>query len=299
MNFFGQLICRYRSINDLTQEQLATDLAYFLDNLDKINAVTLSRWETGSTSPGIQKKQKILKYLFLKGFLDDREVKNMLKERYNTLETYLEKSFCKQYKSMIGNFPESHQQKRVVHDLKGHRDRQKHLELIVNIGASMTAEGYYRLSAEQLEEWCSYLSTFAIVSDYHGQHAGHYIIIKIKNSVAEDIALHRRSVFTLKRDDFCKPEERGSCFLLTMYARSPKIASSLVTEHYKYLVENSEFIDNILIYTTRDDTLLATKNYGIEIVGSGRDTEYGFTWHGMLSPLEDILFASKIVERIY
>lgn len=299
MNFFGQLLYTYRSNNNLTQEKVVSDMMHFSDSFSKLNTVTLSRWETGSTSPGIQKKQQVLKYLFSKGFFNDKEVKAMLKERYVHFEENLEKAFCKQYRSMIGNFPEPHQPERAIYHLNNYKYKQKHLEHIVNIGASMTVEGYYTLSVEQLEEWCGYPSTFAIVSDYHGQHAGHYVIMKIKNDVAEDIAFHRKSPFTLSKDDFCTVEEKGTCFLFTLYARSPKVAALLIVEHYRYFVQNSEFIDKIMIYTTRDDTISATKNYGIKIIQSGKDPEHGVNWVGMLSPLEDILFSSKVVGEIY
>ena len=299
MNFFGQLLYTYRDTHRLTQEQCVSDMMHFSDTFSKLNTVTFSRWETGSTSPGTPKKQQVLKYLFSKGFFNDREVKAMLKERYTNFEAYLEKAFRKQYRSMIGNFPEQHQSERTLYHLNNYKYKQKHLEHIINIGASMTVEGYYTLSVEQLEAWCSYPSTFAIVSDYHGQHAGHYIILKIKNDVAEDIAFHRKSPLTLSKNDFCAVEEKGTCFVFTFYARSPKIAAWLIVEHYRYFVQNSEFIDNVMIYTTRDDTMLATKNYGIKIVQSGKDPEYGVNWVGMLSPLEDILFSSKVVGEIY
>lgn len=58
-------------------------------------------------------------------------------------------------------------------------------------------------------------------------------------------------------------------------------------------------IDNMMIFSTRTDGVLLTKDYGIKMLAQGKDEEYGFEWHGMLSPVEDILFSDTVLKLIF
>jgi hypothetical protein len=124
-------------------------------------------------------------------------------------------------------------------------------------------------------------------------------MLKIKNHTAEDIAHHRRSEFSLTEDDFCDPQEKGTYYVHALYGRDPNIAAELNVKAYLYLFENMEYIDNVMIFSSRVDGLLLTKDYGIQIIDNGEDDKYGFSWYGMLSPVEDILFSDTVVKLIF
>jgi len=299
MNIFSELLYTYRSLKNFTQDELVNELMQFSNIFSKLNAVTLSRWETNTTNPSIEKKQLILKYMYANNFLEDETLNALVKESYIYLKDYLEVELTKQYKHIIGNFPEFRNSKELVYKFADCHNQQNHLKQVVHIESSMCENLDYELKEDKLLKWSKYSSTFAIISKDDEQHAGHFIALKIKNDVAEDIAFHRKIWFDLEENDFCNTNENGTYFLAIFYARSPKIAAIMNIVFYRYLIENSKYIDNILIYTTREDTILATKNYGIEMVKSGHDSVHGYKWYGMISSLEDILFSSTVVGAVY
>ena len=187
-----------------------------------------------------------------------------------------------------------------MHPLKEHPDKEYYFEHIVQIErASNPIEAPYTMTPEILKEWCSHPSTFAFVCEANKQHAGHYILLKLKSAVAEDIVHHRRNRCTITKKDFCAPEEKGSYLTLTLFARSGKVATLLNIEHYYHLVEHMNTIDNIAIFSRREDTVPMTRTYGIHLVASGVEKKDGYTWYGLTAPLEDILFTDTIIEAVF
>jgi hypothetical protein len=57
--------------------------------------------------------------------------------------------------------------------------------------------------------------------------------------------------------------------------------------------------DNVLIFSSRKDGVLLTRDYGIELIDSGIDETFGFKWHGLMSPVEDILLSDTVVKIIF
>jgi hypothetical protein len=55
----------------------------------------------------------------------------------------------------------------------------------------------------------------------------------------------------------------------------------------------------VLIFSSRKDGVLLTRDYGIELIDSGIDETFGFKWHGLMSPVEDILFSDTVVKLIF
>lgn len=109
-------------------------------------------------------------------------------------------------------------------------------------------------------------------------------MLKIKNHVAKEIAHHQRSEFSLTSDDFCDVSENGTYYIHALYGSNPNIAAILNVEAYLRLFKHMYSTDNIMIFSTRTDGVLLTKDYGIKIIASGRDKQYGLEWRGMLSP---------------
>ncbi|HHO65948.1 MAG TPA: XRE family transcriptional regulator [Epsilonproteobacteria bacterium] len=300
MKIIAKLLRQYRDLQDLTQMELVNALIEYSDKFNGLNIVTLSRWETETTKPGLKKRQTLLKFLFSKGCFANTTCRNMIKERYGYLQEDLEKTFDRQFKHLIGNFPESDSFEYTIHTLKDHPEKALYFELIVEIEqASHPTDCLYNATPQILEKWCEHPASFAIVCESRRQHAGHYILLKLKSSVADDIVHHQRSLFSITMDDFCDVEEKGTYLALTLFSRSGKVAALLNIEHYIHLIEQMNHIEKIVIFSRREDAVPMTKDYGIHLVASGTDEKEGYQWYGLSAPLEDILFADTVVEAIY
>jgi len=300
MNIIGILLFEYRKLHKLTQKDLVEVLSCFSDEFKAINTVTLSRWETGSTSPGLNKKKMLMHFLASRGCLYGSSVcHDITKGRYNSLLEPLSSVFTRNYQYLIGNLPLPKVGEHTIRSLKYMTENREHIEHIIDIEIATNATNYYTVTPETLSAWCRNPSSFGIVCERKKQHLGHFIMLKIKNHTAEDIAHHRRSEFSLTEDDFCDPQEKGTYYVHALYGRDPNIAAELNVKAYLHLFENMEYIDNVMIFSSRVDGLLLTKDYGIQIIDNGEDDKYGFSWYGMLSPVEDILFSDTVVKLIF
>ena len=300
MNPISDLLVQYREYTKITQKELVKKLSTYSDEFKNLNAVTVSRWETGTTIPGSFKK-KLLLHFFTdsKCFTSDGACNDIVYEAYERLYEPLSTVFTRKYQYLIGNLPEHRTGQHTVENLKSFSKKKEHIEHIIDIEVATNTSSYYRVTPSLLAKWCKHPSTFCIIAERKKQHLGHFIMFKLKNHVAKEIAHHKRSEFNLNKNHFCDLNKNGTYFIHALYGRSPKIAAELNVKAYMHLFENLKYIDNVMIFSTRTDGMLLTKDYGIEVIDSGEDDEHKFTWHGMLSPVEDILFSDTILKLVF
>jgi DNA-binding XRE family transcriptional regulator len=300
LNPISQLLVIYRKHFELTQKQLVLKLSYLDDEFKGVNTVTISRWETDTTTPNIKKKHKLMSFLFNNGCLESSACREIIRGCYKNLHEPLYQIFSKNYQYIIGNLPE---QKGVSDynfiSLKNFKFAKEYIEHIVDIEKASNVKSYYTTTPKELYDLSIEKASFSIICERKKQHLGHFIILKLKNDVAEDIAYHRRSEMSIKTEDICQPYEKGTYYVHAMYGRNPEIAAQLNVKAYLYFLDNIEYIDNIMIFSSRTDGANITKDYGIKLVAKGIDETYNFEWHGMLSPVEDILLSNTVLKLAF
>jgi len=301
VNIIGELILSYRKLHKMTQKSLVEALSQYSNDFKSLNTVTLSRWETGNTSPSVDKKRSLLAYLVSVGCLEQDSCYTLVRKRYETLLEPLTNMFSRRYQFLIGNFPDfdfdSHFS---LHTLDGFgHSTDEYIDHIIDIERATNAPEYYNVSGETMKSWCRSSGTLALVCERKKQHLGHYIMLKIKSDIAEAIAHNRRSELSITTKDLCNENEQGSYYIHALYGRNPKIAALLNVHAYLHLLDNFNTIDNILIFSTRKDGVELTRDYGIKTVAKGENERYGFKWHGMLSPVEEILFSDTVTRRAF
>ncbi len=240
-----------------------------------------------------------MNFFAAKECLKDGACYSIVRDRYENLYEPLSSVFTHKYQYLIGNLPEPRIGEYTMYPLKDFIQKTEHIEHIIDIEIATNATDYYSLVPKIMAEWCDHPSSFCIVCERKKQHLGHFVMLKIKNSVAEEISQYKKSEFSLKKDDFCDVNENGTYYVHALYGRSPKIAAILNVKAYLHLFEHMETTDNVMIFSTRTDGVLLTKDYGIKVIAKGEDEQYGFIWHGMLSPVEDILFSDTVLKIIF
>jgi transcriptional regulator with XRE-family HTH domain len=300
LNPISPLLIAYRKHHNQTQKDLVTELSQYSKEFRALNTVTLSRWETGTTSPSLSKKKLLLNFFANTQCLtSDDTCHDIIYEAYEKLYEPLSTVFTRKYQYLIGNLPEHRTGKHIIEDLKHFSQKKEHIDHIIDIEIATNATNYYSITPSILTEWCAMPSTFCIVDERKKQHLGHFIMLKLKNHVAEEIAHHKKSEFDLKKNDFCDIYENGTYYVHALYGRSPKIAAELNVKAYLHLLDHMNTVDNVMIFSSRTDGVLLTQDYGIKEVAHGVDQEFDFKWHGMLSPMKDILFSDIVVKLIF
>jgi transcriptional regulator with XRE-family HTH domain len=300
VNTISDLLVQYREYSKITQKELVEKLSIYSDEFKNLNTVTISRWETGTTTPSLFKK-KLLLHFFTgsKCLTSDGACYDIVYKAYEKLYEPLSNVFTRKYQYLIGNLPEHSIGKHTIKNLKFFSQKEEHIDHIVDIEIATNATNYYSITPTILTKWCEFPSTFCIVAERKKQHLGHFVMLKLKNHVAEEIAHHKRSEFDLNSNDFCNINEHGTYYVHALYGRNPKIAAELNVKAYLHLLDHMSTVDNIMIFSSRVDGVLLTQDYGIKEIAHGVDEEFEFAWHGMLSPVEDILFSDTVVKLIF
>ena len=299
LNIIGKLLFVYRKQHNFTQKNLVEKLSKYCNDFKALNTVTLSRWETGTTSPSLNKKRTLFYFFVSEKSLQSNQCYDIVKERYENLYEPLSGVFTRNYQYLIGNLPESRTGEHTIYALKDFTQKQEHIEHIIDIEIATNATSYYSLTPKIMAEWCDHSSSFCMVCERKKQHLGHFVMLKIKNNVAREIAHYKKSEFSLTKADFCDVNENGTYYVHALYGRSPKIAAELNVKAYLHLFEHMDSTDNVMIFSSRTDGVLLTKDYGIKVIASGEDEQYGFEWYGMLSPVEDILFSDTVLKLVF
>jgi len=300
LNPISLLLIAYRKHHNQTQKDLVSELSQYSKEFRALNTVTLSRWETGTTSPSLSKKKLLLHFFANSQCLTtDDTCHDIIYEAYEKLYEPLSTVFTRKYQYLIGNLPEHRTGKHTVENLKSFSKKEEHIEHIIDIEVATNATSYYRVTQSLLAQWCTHPSTFCVIAERKKQHLGHFIMLKLKNHVAEEIAHHKKSEFDLNKNDFCDIYENGTYYVHALYGRSPKIAAELNVKAYLHLLDHMNTVDNVMIFSSRTDGVLLTQDYGIKEVAHGVEKEFGFEWYGMLSPVEDILFSDTVVKLIF
>ena len=300
MHIIGELLYAYRKEYGLTQSELVEALSTFSPDLQKLNTVTLSRWETGTTAPSVEKKRLLLKFMTKdKDLTRSAYLYPMLRERYKTLSDATASVLPGPNPSLVGNLPAFDENLDSLSHLRDCDDQDAVLEHIVDIEKSTQPTGYYRLSHAKLTDYLQVSSTFAMVCVRKNHYLGHFVMLKIKPETAVAIAHHEKSKYDLKAEELCSIYEKGSYVIQAVYATNPQYAMRLKTEAYLFLLENIANTQDLLIFSTRTDGETLRKNFGIEQVAQGKNEEHGYKWFGMLSPVEDILFSDTVIKLIF
>jgi len=300
MNIIGKLLVTYRQKFGYTQKELAEQLSYCCEAFHSVNTVTISRWETGTTAPSIAKKQAILRFLANRGCLREGEgCPELFYESFRKLYEILGQLFKSRYQYIVGNYPDFGREAYEIRSLIDHPESRRHMEHLLDIERVTNTPGYYTLTLSRLQEWCAHPGSLGIICERQGQNLGHFLMVKVANQVAEDIAHHRRSEFAITPEDLRGPDERGSYYIHALYGGNPQIAAIVNVEAYLHMLRHYETIDNIVIFSSRPDGAEVTKDYGIRRVAEGVHPKFGFKWYGMLSPVEEILFSDNMVKMIF
>ena len=300
MNIIGELLYAYRKEYGLTQNELVEALSAFSTDLQKLNTVTLSRWETGTTSPGPGKKKALLTFISTcKDLTLSPILYPMIQERYKKLSDATMSALPGANAFLLGNLPAFDDTHDCIHDLHDRTWQDAFLGHIIDVEKSAHSPGYCRLSRERMEQYLQKPSTFAIVCARRNQYLGHFVMLKIRPKTAIDIAHGQRSKYDIRPEELCSKEEMGSYLMQAIYASNPKYAMLMRTDAYLFLLDNMRTIKDFLIFSTRTDGETMRKSYGIAQVATGEDEHYGFKWFGLLSPIEDILFSDTVIKLIF
>jgi transcriptional regulator with XRE-family HTH domain len=301
MNNFSDLLRQCRTFHHLTQQELVFQLLEFSTDFEGLNPVTLSRWETGKTTTSLKRKRSLLKFFNARGWFRQGICRQRVRERFDQLYLPLSNALTHHYDSLIGNLP-----KLKVGIQEYHLDnpalRQEPaaaIEHIIDIEIASNPGDYYTVTEETLTRWCQHPASFCIACERKSQHLGHFIMLKLKNNVAEQLVHNRINEHSITQNDFCRADENGTYYIHALYGINPTIAAIVNVKAYIFMFENIQFIDNIAIFSSRKDGLRLARDYGMQLVDKGKNNEHHFSWHGLLSPVENILFSDTVLRLVF
>jgi transcriptional regulator with XRE-family HTH domain len=303
MNVIGKLLCCIRQSQNFTQEELVSDLAASSLIFESLNSVTLSRWETGKTSTSYSKKRELLKIFSRKGWLQKGLCHDFVRNRFENMCQCLTVIFDHNYQSLIANVPtlKIGMDEYDLHNLqkKNINNKLYHFENIIDIEIASNPKEYYSATPESLQSLCSHRNSFSIICERRRQHLGHFLMFKLENDIAQNLIHNKISEFAITTNHLCKNNENGSYYIHALYGVNPTIAALVNSKAYLYMFDNMTSIDNVVILSSRKDGLRLAKAYGIRTVAKGKNKKYNFIWHGMDSPVEDILFSDTVLRLIF
>jgi len=299
MQLFGELLKICREEHGLTQKAFVERLSLFSPLFFGLNTVTLSRWETGTTFPGLKKRQALLRYICSHRYLEHKQCMKYIYQAYEKLQTPFNEILDHKFPNIIGHFaPFKIDPDRYNFTHVSDYSYEK-LCYLIDLERSNHPDNYYDLDIDMLQRWCEYESTLCLGCEIDGEHVGHFLLLKISSETAESIITNRKSVFSLKREDFIPSKEVGIYLVHTFFAVNSEVMAMLCVKALLFLLEERDVIENIVSFLTRNEGVELMRMFGHRIVEEGYDASGNFQWHGTKSTIEEILFSDIVVQNLF
>lgn len=214
MNSIGKFLRLVRREQGLTQEQLVEQLALSVKEFDALNAVTLSRWETGTTSPSFKKKRELLKFCVAQRWLSTGPCHDFVRNRFEKLCEPLEGIFKHNYETLIANVPRLRipLNEYVLQDLQ-QKSATFYYEHIVDIETAGNPQDYYTVSPDSLQGLCHFPSSYSLLCERKKQHLGHFIMFKLNNDAAQRLVHNQLNENHISTNDLCSRADKGSYYI--------------------------------------------------------------------------------------
>lgn len=299
MSVFATLLRLCRNAEQLTQREFTEYLSLSVPAFEKLNTVTLSRWENGISSANQKRKKALLHYIFEHGCLNHPECLAYIKERIVSVREPLQKILDRNYLDIISAFPPFKVKASEYHFEKIAHYSDQQLNYLLEIERSSHPDDYYMLDIARLREWCNHESTFALGCELYSEHLGHIILLKVSMETAEQIIYNRRSVFTLTPEDLLSTQEQGVYLMHTFFAVNAEIMAYLSLKTFTFLLDRWQYISHIALFLTRRHGVQLMKLYGNRILSKGRDPHSGYRWYGACTPLQEILFSDLVTKLFF
>jgi len=299
MPAFATLLRLCRDAEHLTQKEFAEYLSLSVPAFEKINTVTLSRWENGISCATLKRKKAFLHYIFDHRCLNHSECLTYIKKRMTSVREPLQNILDRNYLDIISAFPpfKIEESEFRFDTIANYSDQQ--LSYLLEIEYSNHPDNYYTLDVPMLREWCMHESTFALGCELYNEHLGHIILLKVSQKTAEQIIHNQKSVFTLTAEDFISPQERGVYLMHTFFAVNAEIMAYLSLRTFTFLLDRWKYVSHIALFLTRQHGVQLMKLYGNRIHTKGRDPHGGYRWYGACTPLQEVLFSDLVTKLFF
>ncbi len=263
---FNEYLKQCREKNQLTQEQLVSDLYSFdIDSFNGLETTAVSKWERNTIKPKLSKQISIIKY-----FQQKTGVALPCWDNYTTEEA--EGLICKagmhnligKSKKLIYDFPSEMMS---IDDMKVYplRSSDRMDELIdANMPMHQSFNHQFaQIDRKQFGEWALHSSSLFLACEHKGSFLGLFFTIKIKPEVFNKILNFEMKKCDITANDFASSNEEGSDLMLSFFAMNEKTATLLLIRYYAYLIANQKYINEIGGITIQDDAKKIVTNMNL------------------------------------
>jgi transcriptional regulator with XRE-family HTH domain len=240
----------------MTQDELAEEL--YLQDAELfagVNASTLSRWERGTSLPAMKRMERVLAFFQRQAHrpfpcLEERDpasIEAILCERPVRHLFDRQKSMVNHAELEVGELP--------GFELVNLR-RQGNAEVLLELNSMLHLPAnspFTQVPLEKFRAWLDHPANLFIAVSYRGSFLGLLFTLRLKPEAFDDLLRFRRRKVELELDDFATMEEEGSVYLLSFFALSPAIATTMFTRLFAHLIANQERIREIGIVTSFPD----------------------------------------------
>jgi transcriptional regulator with XRE-family HTH domain len=231
----------------LTQEDFVNLLHKHDEIFYALDTVTLSRWERAITQPNASRQAAILKVLQKEyGKYLTCIAEQNTQEESEALALRFVKYLLKDNKQLILNFPSQYLAFDTFEIVK--IKNAEEYKQIINITLGLNKEFTKQLSQLNFEHFSNFAKepqASLYICKYEEQFVGLFFTLHLKETAFKDLLSGKLKEEGISSEHFVKEGEKGSVYLLSFFAHSPKVAALLFLEFYKELLQKQDNIVEI------------------------------------------------------
>jgi len=295
---FSQYLKNCRQENELTQEELVSELYKFDDAFHGLDVSTLSRWEREVTHPTIVKQLLIVKQF-------QKYSSHIFPCFHNTKEE-IEESLCRtgiinligNSKEHILNFPTNvfKVDNIDISHIRSHEEIDMILKMPQSIIKDLTSN-YFKITLEHLKKWALHPSNLLLLAECDSQFFGMFFTLRLKEDIFKKIINFEMQVSEIEELDFASLDEKGCNFPFAFFAYNEKVASLFYLRYYAHLIANQDVILEVGSTPLLDGSKKLIEKIHLH---HNKDLKCGDTTLSSYSAsLEDILINEDVLKVIF
>lgn len=270
---FHEYLIDRRSGRELSQHELAQELAEFNDEFFGVDGNTISRWERLQSNPNPKRKVLIIHYFCEKPedvlpFRPPESRRRSLEARIKYILT--ERVSLKKFDSQIGNFPSSERYSDYAIERLGKVHSENGVtDLIFEFDHAVCSDPPAVPMDIIVDCWAAHPFNPCLVCSRHSQYFGHLIAVRLSEAAFEAVVNGDLAEAEISEPHLVDTDQVGSLYVYSLHALNRLIGAYFLAQIIDHLISHRDSTVRLGALCVTRDAMRLAKNFAMEPVKFG------------------------------
>jgi DNA-binding XRE family transcriptional regulator len=264
---FSQYIQQSRRKHQLTQSELAEQMASRFAELSELDSNTISRWERGQHTPAIDRQRLCVE------FFGDNPVEKLpfhlaqttaVTPAQNLARQRLLKQLSQQrFNTLVGGLPAFSSDSQLERCHHG-SEEAAYIEFISALRNRLRPE-QMPLTTAVIVDWLQHPSAYLWLLKHQSHPLLHCLFVHLKPAVYQQLLYQQREESTLTADDLASPDETSCLYIISLYSTGNEALVDLYLHLYQHCFQHRGRLQSLGMLATHNDDVKLGRHLAMQV----------------------------------